>query len=66
MSDRRTTEKLLELSFDRTTIPDLLTTLKGEPGFPALILIVGLSSLYKDHTAAVLVRDGHIEAATGK
>jgi predicted NodU family carbamoyl transferase len=27
------------------------------------MLILGLSSLYKDHTAAALVRDGHIEAA---
>jgi hypothetical protein len=27
------------------------------------MLILGLSSLYKGHTAAALVRDGHIEAA---
>ncbi len=31
--------------------------------FPSLMLMLGLSSLYKDHTAAALVRDGHIEAA---
>jgi len=29
------------------------------------MLILGLSSQYKDHTAAALVRDGHIEAAIG-
>ena len=39
---------------------------KGELGFLALMLILGLSSQYKDHSAAALVRDGHIEAATGK